>query len=97
MTIREWVARWLLEVTEERLVALQKMNAPKVMIDGVGKQVEQLKNGKVKIGGDVEVLDETFVTVERKKGRDGVTYYHINGNVNFFPKARYGMYIKNLY
>ena len=49
MTIREWVAKWLLEVTEERLVALQKMNAPKVMIDGVGKQVEQLKNGKVKV------------------------------------------------
>ena len=94
MTIREWVVKGVLSATEYRLEKLKEMNAPKVMIEGVGKQVESLKAGIIKIGGDKDVLDEIFESVETRKGRGGATYYCINGNVNFFPNARYGLYIK---
>ena len=94
MTIGEWIIKGMLTATEERLEKLIEMNAPKIMIELVGKQVEDLKVGKIKVGGDKDCLTEAFESVEVKKGRGGAKYYHINGNVNFFPNAKYGLYIK---
>lgn len=64
------------------------------MIDRQRKYVESLQEGTLEVSGDKDALDDNFVNAEKKKGRGGKSYYIINDNINFFPAARYGMYIK---
>lgn len=94
MTIREYILEGALKSAETRLDDLIKLNAPRVIIDGQQEYVNKLRAGELNIGGDTSVLDEEFVSREMKKGRGGKTYIVINENVNFFPNARYGMYIR---
>jgi len=94
MTIREYILEGALKSAETRLDDLIKLNAPRVIIDGQQEYVNKLKAGELNIGGDTSVLDEEFVSREMKKGRGGKAYIVINENVNFFPNARYGMYIR---
>lgn len=95
MTIKEYIIHGALKLAEDRLKQLNMMGAPKVMIDGQQKYVASLKAGELKISGDTDVLVEDFVDREFKKGKGGKAYISINsGTVNFFPNARYGMYIR---
>lgn len=95
MTIRDYIIDGALKTAEDRLEKLIEMGAPNVMITGQQSAVDSLKSGELKIGGDVELLNEEFVDREFKKGNGGKAYISINsGTVNFFPNARYGMYIK---
>ena len=95
MTVREYLLGALVKLAEERLEKLVEYRAPQVMIDGQQKYVASLKAGELKISGDTDVLDEEFVDRELKKGRGGKGYVSINsGTINFFPNAKYGMYIK---
>ena len=93
MTIREKIIERLLIAGEERLMKLQEYGAPKIMIEGQLSYVASLEAGELAVKGDKALLDETYETVEPKKGRGGKTYYCFNGCINFFPQARYGMYI----
>ena len=94
MTIREYIVNMTLKAAEERLEALKRIGAPAVIIDGQTKTVDDLKNGKLKISGDLEALDLEYKDREIKTGRGGKKYLVINGKVNYFPNAKYGMYIK---
>ena len=94
MTIREFIAKSMIGGVEDRYFKLIEINAPKVVIESCEKVLNDMRSGIVKVGGDVEVLDEEYKKVEVRTGRGGKTYLHINDNVNFFPQAKYGMYVK---
>ena len=93
MKIGTWIIKGAAKAAHERLAKLEEIGAPKIMIEGQQKYVEDLDNGILKIGGEESLLDEKFISAEQKKGRGGKVYYEINGEINFFPNAKYGMYI----
>lgn len=94
MTIRDYILNGAISAAKERLERLLTIGAPEMMVDGQKKAVEDLENGNLKIGGDTKVLDWEFKNREIKTGKGGKGYILINGNVSFFPNAKYGMYIK---
>lgn len=96
VTIREFIAKSMIGGVEDRYFKLIEINAPKVVIESCEKIMRELQSGIVRVSGDTEVLDEEYKKVEVRKGRGGKTYLHINDNVNFFPQAKYGMYIKRV-
>lgn len=94
MTIREYIIQGYVSSLEIRLHKLVEINAPEVVIQNVSESIK--KAHCVKIGGDVEVLDDEFKYRHIKTGRNGKKYICINDNVNFFPNAKYGLYVKKL-
>ena len=78
---------------QERLEKLIQMNAPQVIIQGQQKLVEELSTGKIKIGGDQDLLQCTFETFEIKKGRGGKLYIQFDNGIKYFPNAKYGRFI----
>ena len=94
MTIREWILEGTIKAYEIRLEKLIEIGAPKVVIEGQKKMVAELKDGELKIGGDLDVLEDEFVSCTIKTGRGGKKYYLLNEDVNFFPAAKYGLFIK---
>ena len=93
MIIKEFLRVNTLRATEERLGKLIAMEAPKVIIEGTQKQVEELKTGKFEVGGDATLLDLEFSSFEQKKGRGGKIYVKFDNGVKYFPQAQYGRYI----
>jgi hypothetical protein len=69
------------------------MEAPKIMIQGQQKLVEELSTGKIKIGGDQDLLQNTFETFEIKKGKGGKSYIQFDNGIKYFPNAKYGRFI----
>lgn len=94
MTIREELLRVSIEATIKRKQQLESIGAPKIVIESCQHQIDTMKSGDFEIGGDTNVLDEEFLSAEAKKGRGGKIYYVINGNINYFPNAKYGRYIR---
>lgn len=94
MTIREYILNGAIASAEERLEKLIEMGSPDIMLESIRNNIDNMKAGELKIGGDTELLDEEFVDREFKTGKGGKHYIQINGNINFFPNAKYGMYIK---
>lgn len=94
ITVKEYILDGLLRGEKDRLEKLTQFGAPQVVIDGQRKFVEKLEAGDLRIGGDKDALDDTFQSREIRKGRGGKTYIVINGNINYFPAAQYGPYIK---
>ena len=94
MTIREWICQNEARMFEYRLERLEAMNAPKVMIEAQRKAVDELKAGKIEVGGEKNLLDVEFESFIQKKGNGGKAYLTINGKINYFPQAQYGRYIK---
>jgi len=78
---------------QERLEKLIQINAPKVMIQGQQKIVDELSTGKIKIGGDQGLLQCTFDTFEVKKGNGGKIYIQFDNGIKYFPNAKYGRFI----
>lgn len=78
---------------QERLEKLIKMEAPKIMVQGQQKLVEELSTGKIKIGGDQDLLQYTFETFEIKKGNGGKLYVQFDNGIKYFPNAKYGRFI----
>lgn len=93
-TVRDFILEGAIKGTKYRLDKLIELNAPKVMIEGVSGLLDELVSGKIKISGDTYLLDKEFENYVIKKGNGGKEYYIINGNINYFPYARYGRYIK---
>lgn len=96
ITVREYILDGLLRQAKDRLEKLTQFGAPKVMIDGQRKFVERIEAGDLRISGDKDALNDTFQSREFRKGRGGKTYIVINGNINYFPAAQYGPYIKRV-
>lgn len=96
MTIREYILKGATKASKDRLEKLIELGAPEIVIENQKKYTEQLENEEIKISGDIEVLTEEVETVQPWKGRGGKCYYIINRNINFFPNAKYGPYIKKV-
>lgn len=80
---------------KRRLESLTNIEAPQVMIEEQKKLVKELENGRIKIGGNHSLLYETYWNSEIRKGHGGVPYIVFNdGDILYYPKARYGRYIK---
>ena len=93
MTIKEYLINGTETALEERRQKLIDMGAPSILIEKTGEELINLYNGKFTCGGEIELLNEEMVDVEQKKGRGGIPYYTFNGNINYFPNAKYGRYI----
>lgn len=93
-TVGESILKVVTANAEERLNKLEEIGAPEVVIEGQRKAVENLRNGALKISGEKELLDVAVESKEVRKGNGGKMYIVFNGNINFFPNARYGMFIK---
>lgn len=94
MTIKDFILHGTLSAAQERLEKLTEISAPQIIIDKQNELVKSLQEGKLQISGETNLLNEQFSEAEKKIGRGGKTYYIINGSINFFPAARYGMFIK---
>lgn len=91
--IIDFIVRNEYRQAQERLEKLIQIKAPEVMIQGQKKIVEELSAGKIKIGGDQELLQCTFETFEAKKGNGGKIYIQFDNNIKYFPNAKYGKFI----
>lgn len=95
MTIKEKILSAELARTKERKQKLSEIGSPKIILERLTEIIAELESGKIHVSGDIEALNEPYLDGECKKGRGGVPYIsYNNGTINFFPNARYGMYIK---
>lgn len=95
MTIKEYLLNCEISSKKDRIEKLEQIGAPKVIIDGEKKMLEEMESGKFNVSGDIEALSEEMKSREVKKGRGGKLYVSFNGGkVNYFPAAKYGRYIK---
>lgn len=93
MTIEEYIINATLESVETRRDKLIALQAPAILIKSIDEELGRLRDGELKCGGDVELLQEEFVSVEQKKGKGGIPYFTFNGDINYFPKAKYGRFV----
>lgn len=90
MTLKEKITEIEIATMTVRLENLTAMNAPKIMLETISKEIAK---NDIKVGGDTELLAEIFQTVEVKKGNGGKQYLIFNGNIQYFPQARFGRFI----
>jgi hypothetical protein len=93
MTIFDYIIEHTATALEERKERLIKMDAPDILIDNIVDELIRLYQGELICFGDTELLDAEFKTVIQKKGRGGILYYTFNGDINYFPKAKYGRFV----
>lgn len=94
MKIRDKIIENTLKNVTERCEGIIKIGGPAIIIENLKKEIENLKNGILKIKDKENLLDIEFADVEWKKGRGGVPYATFNnGTINYFPNARYGAFI----
>ena len=93
MTIKEYIIKNTEEHLRCRRATLKAMNAPEVLLDSIADELARLYCGELRCSGEIELLEEEFRSDELKKGRGGIAYHVFNGNINYFPRAKYGRYI----
>ena len=93
MTILDYIIDHTAVALEERKQKLIDMDAPDVLIINVVDELIRLYQGELICFGDTDLLDEEFKTVIKKKGRGGIAYFTCNGNINYFPRAKYGRFV----
>lgn len=93
-TIKEELIEVLLQTARDRLQKLTSIEAPAIVVEKQKEYVQSLMNGELKIRGELDILAKPYKKAERKVGNGGKVYYVINDSYNFFPNAKYGMYIK---
>ena len=85
--------------TKKRIQELSGI-APDILIENLKENLsflEESKSNYFNVTGDKEVLKWEVKSFESFNGRGGKSYivFHCKeGDVNFFPNARYGRYIK---
>ena len=91
MKIRDKIIENTLKDVTERCEKMIEISGPAIIIENLKKEIEDLKNGILKVKDKKNLLDLEFIDIEWKKGRDGVPYATFNGGtINYFPYARYG-------
>ena len=63
MTIREYLIEKTLLLEETRLERLVEIDAPTIVITTLEDNINQLKAGSIKIGGDTYVLDRELESI----------------------------------
>lgn len=95
-TVRDFLMMWLDDTLSDRLAYLERSGAPDSLIEKTDAELQEVRDGDLKVGGDADILDEPFEGFASKKGYSGNEYLQINGNINFYPNARYGYFIKRV-
>lgn len=93
MTIKEYIIENTISGIKARLNTLKSIGAPEVMVKSCEDELNRLAEGNLKCGGNIELLEEEFISDELRRGRGGIPYHVLNGNINYFPKAKYGRFI----
>ena len=94
MKIRDKIIEVMLKNVTERCEKIIEIGGPAIIIENLKKEIENLKNGILKVKDKENLLDNEFVDIEWKKGRGGVPYATFNnGSINYFPCGRYGAFI----
>lgn len=93
MTIKEYIIDGTITSLMDRENKLKELGAPTVMITSIGEEIDRLMKGTLKCSGEKELLEEEYISVEQKKGKGGKPYYVFNGNINYFPHAKYGRFV----
>ena len=93
MKILDWICEKELAGYEYRLLKLESMGAPQVMIDRQKELCEELRNRTIKVGGDSDLLNNEVESFEVKTGREGKQYVEFNNSIKYFPQAKYGRFI----
>ena len=90
-TVKEFLVKLLLDNNKKQRDYFRKSGLSTETFD---KTIEQLESGELpKVGGDADALEDIYKSYEVKQGFSDV-YYIINGNIKFYPNAKYGMFIK---
>ena len=94
MKIRDKIIESMLKIVTERCEKMIEIRGPAIIIENLKKEIENLKNGILKVKDKENLLDNEFVDIEWKKGRGGVPYATFNnGSIDYFPNARYDAFI----
>lgn len=93
MTIKDYIIDGTITALMDRENRMKELGAPAIIITTIGEEIDRLMKKELRCGGEKELLDEEMVSVEKKKGRGGIPYYVFNGDINYFPKAKYGRFI----
>lgn len=93
MTIRNYIIYQTIECVTERKEKLKAIDAPKVLVEACENDLSKLKAGDLRCSGDNSLLDEEVESHIIQKGRGGKIYHVFNGNINYFPNAKYGRFI----
>lgn len=96
MNVRSWIADQAIAGRQARVANLIEMKAPQFVIDHELAQIAAHQSGEIKIAGEVELLEVEVISVETKTGRGGKPYVVFNGDIAYFPKAKFGRRIKRL-
>lgn len=93
MTIKEYIIDGTITALMDRENKLKEIGAPTIMITSIGEEIDRLMKGVLKCSGDTDLLEEEYISVEKKKGKGGKPYYVFNDNINYFPQAKYGRFV----
>ena len=94
MKIRDKIIEVMLKNVTERCEKMIEIGGPAIIIENLKKEIENLKNGILKVKDKENLLDNEFIDIEWKKGKGGVPYATFNnGSINYFPNSRYGAFI----
>lgn len=94
MKIRDKIIEVKLKLVTERCEKIIEIGGPVIIIKNLNIEIENLRNGILKVKDKENLLDLEFIDIKWKKGRGGVPYATFNnGSINYFPSGRYGAFI----
>lgn len=93
MTIKEFIIEKEMEATKDRFEKLTEMGAPEILLRNIEKQIAEMQDGNIQVGGDKKLLDCEAVTYMIKKGNGGRLYIEFENGIKYFPNAKYGRFI----
>lgn len=100
ITVKQFLHKLQLDNCISRLDKFKEIKAPAIIIESITENIKYLTevdDNIFEFGGDKFVVDWTYMSHEIKTGNGGKKYFVLackEGNVNYFPNARYGIYIK---
>lgn len=92
-TIKEKIIQMEISNLSQRLSKMQQIGAPKILLETIPKQIDELKKGNIKIADKEQLLDMTYKNHKVLTGRGGKVYIQFNDSINYFPEGRYGKFI----
>ena len=93
MTIKQFLSNSEKQMAISRLTKLKEIKAPKVIIASLEKIISNW-DSEFKVGGQKELLELEYKKHEKAAGNGGNFYLRINGDVLYFPQARFGRFTK---
>ena len=95
MKIIDFIIKNEMKAAQERVEKLIDLDSPEAWIKEQRKLIAGLKNGRINVKGDQDLLQLTFRSFKTKKGKgmEGKEYILFDNGVKYFPNGRFGRYI----